>query len=135
VQQAGPDRVSGRVHAGQRGSDPLDRSEVRVDQVGRLGGPLQQGRLVDRDELGRSRHPIPQLQGALVVPVGLGQGDTTLCRCTGLDRRRQRPLQIAGRLPVVGELGRHRGTGATRPAGLGREGVGQRGVQPGPLTG
>jgi hypothetical protein len=73
MQQAGADRVAPSVHRGQRRAEQLDRSGVVVDEVGRLGGPLQQRDPVDRGELCGPRHPRPQLQGVLVVPLGLGK--------------------------------------------------------------
>ena len=134
LQRPGPDRVAGRVHPGQGLPQELDRPRVVVGQMGRGGGPLEQADPVEPGQLGRPRHLRPQLQGALEVPLGLGEGVGALGLGAGLDRGRQGPLGVAGGVPVVGELGGHGGVGAAGPPGMGRDGRGHLAVEAGPLA-
>jgi hypothetical protein len=65
VQQAGPDRVAGRVDPAQGLPPQLGRARRLGGQDGRAGGPLQQADPVEPGQAGRPRHLRPQLQGPL----------------------------------------------------------------------
>ena len=94
MEQAGADRIGVAIHFMERLAEQLGRSGHVVDQVSRLGGPLEQGDPVDRGEFRTPRQPRPQLQGVLVEPPGLGEGkgEPRLSAC--LDSGRQGTFQL-----------------------------------------
>jgi hypothetical protein len=134
VQQPGPDRVAGRVDPGQGLPPQLGRAGHLVGQEGGAGGPFDQADPVEPGQVGRPRHLGPQLQGALEVPLGLGEGVGPLGLDAGLDRGRQGALQVPRGLQVVGELGGHGGAGAAGPSGMGGDRGRDLTVEPGPLA-
>jgi hypothetical protein len=73
-QRAGPQRLGGRVDPLQGQVGQGDGPVVVAGQVGRLGGPVQQRAPVQGAAGGRLGRLVPQGQGPLVVPHGLGQG-------------------------------------------------------------
>ena len=79
----------------------------------------------------RVHDAVPQLEGALVVAVGLGEGVGVLGGEPGLDRCPQRPRPVVRGIPVIGELGRVGRTGGRRRAlgAPGREGGGEPRVE------
>ena len=77
-----------------------------------------------RDPL-RRLHPYPQLQGQVVVAVGLGGGAEALGLVAGPDRGGERAGDVVAGHAVVRELG--------GGAGHAREQAREPGVQPGPL--
>jgi len=103
-QRPGPPGLGGRVDPVQGQTAEGDGPLVVAGQVGRLGGPVQHRAPVQGAAGGRLRHLVPQLQGALVVPEGLGQGRGRLGGLPGLHAGHQRLPQVVGGVPVVGEL-------------------------------
>jgi len=137
-QRPGPPGLGGRVDPVQGQTAEGDGPLVVAGQVGRLGGPVQHRAPVQGAAGGRLRHLVPQLQGALVVPEGLGQGRGRLGGLPGLHAGHQRLPQVVGGVPVVGELATLDRPGprparslALLNAALQRPGVG--GVQRAPL--
>jgi hypothetical protein len=73
-------------------------------------------------------HAVPQLDRALVVGVGLGEGGEPQRLGARQGRGRERRRQVVGREPVEGEL-RGGAAGGDRERRIGLEGPRQRGVQ------
>jgi hypothetical protein len=103
-QRPGPPWLGGRVDPVQGQTAEGDGPLVVAGQVGRLGGPVQHRAPVQGAAGGRLGHLVPQLQGALVVPEGLGQGRGRLGGLPGLHAGHQRLPQVVGGVPVIGEL-------------------------------
>ena len=80
------------------------------------------------------RDAPPDLQGPLEVPAGLGGREPGHRLPAGLHRRRQRPRQVVGGVPVDGERGGHRCVVAGQPR-VAVEGLGVGRVQLGALAG
>ena len=134
-QDRGPDRLGDRVHLAEGVLEQPDRVPGRAGEGDRLGRPGQQLDPVQSGWPARVGHPLPQLQRALVVPGGLGEGAGALGGQPGLDPGRQRPGGLTGRVPMGGQLGGgHRRCAGGQVRLLG-QGVGVAGVQPGPLAG
>ena len=102
----GPQRLGGRVDPVQGQPTQGDRPVVVAGQVGRLGGAVQHRAPVQGAAGGRLGRLVPQVQGPLVVPQGLGQGRGRLGGLPGLHAGQQGLPQVVGGVPVVGELAR-----------------------------
>ena len=81
-------------------------------ELGRPGGAVKALRVVYDGITGHARH---QLRRAQPVPVRLGVGVHPLRRPRRSDRGLQRPLDVAGLVPVVSELHGQAGLGRIRP--------------------
>ena len=79
-------------------------------------------------------HAVPQLDGTLVVGVGLGEGGEPHGLGAGLRRGGERRREVVCREPVEGELGGH-AAGGDRQRRIGLQRAGQRGVQRPALAG
>jgi hypothetical protein len=73
VQQPGPHRVGGHVHAGQRRPGQGDGPVRVTGQVRRVGRVLQHRGPVQAEPLVGVGHLVPQLEGQLEVPLGVGE--------------------------------------------------------------
>jgi hypothetical protein len=76
-----------------------------LDSTGEPGGVGRAGQQLQPVGPGQGlglQHLVPQLQGALVVALGLGEGVSTVGGQPGLDSGRQGSGGLTGRVPVGG---------------------------------
>ena len=106
----------------------LDGSWAGAGAAGDLGGPCAEPTAVDRHEVGRVRHEVPQLERPLHVGAGLGEGEHRLGAAARLDRCDERVGVATGGSPVDGQLRRSGGAGTL-------ELLGEPAVEPLPLAG
>ena len=92
-EHGGPDRLVGRVHPAERILNQLDGTLHRAGESGRLGRAVEQVDPVQARRAAGLGHPLPQLQGALVMVAGLGEGVGAFGGQAGLDPGRQAPGQ------------------------------------------
>jgi hypothetical protein len=98
-----PDSNGAGVRVGGRGVDrtaaQIDRGRVVTDQHGGIGGVLEGLGPVEVDA---GFHA--QLECSLVRTAGIGERVDPLGGQARVHPRRNRPIDVAGRIPVIGEL-------------------------------
>ena len=109
--------------AGERGGPGVLAGELRG--VRGAADEVDQARPLSAHVLG---HSVPQLDGTLVVGVGLGEGGEPPGLCAGLRRGGERRGKVVRREPMERELGGH-AAGGDRERRIGLQRAGQRGVQ------
>jgi hypothetical protein len=133
-QLSGPTRLGVRVHPAQRVLNQLDRSLGGAAEGNRLGRPGQQIDQGQSRRLAGLRHPLPQLEGSLVVARRLGKGVGMFGGQPGPDSGCQGLRRFAGCVPMGGELGcGHSRRGVGQFGQLGQH-PGKGGVEAGPLA-
>ena len=132
--QRGGHRIGVGVDERQRAAGQCRGAGVLAREVRRLRGAANE---VDEARPGGAHvlgHAVPELDRALVVGVGLGEGGQPHGVGARLRRGGERGRQVVGGEPVVGELGGHAGGGDRQP-GVGLQRTRQRGVQRPALAG
>jgi hypothetical protein len=104
-QQPGADRLGGRIHAWQRGTNQRDGTLQVAGEVRRLGGLPQQPGPVQRQPGGHIGDLVPQVESAFEVALRLGKGQGLLGRLASRDRRRERLGEVVTFVPVRCQLG------------------------------
>ena len=127
------------AHRFRDGIDQLQGVDDQRDGTrGRARGcgacrPLEQCDTVEPDAACGVGHPIPELERPLVLRVRVRERVDGLGRLCGADRGLERTREVAGRVPVVGELrGPRRGS---RPGAVARESLGEASVEARALAG
>jgi hypothetical protein len=134
VEETGPPRLARPIDQRHGLADQLRGPVGGTGRVGHLGAARQQRHPVHAGAPGGVGHPVPQLQHALELQLGLGEGVHLLGGGGGLEAGGQGAWLVASGRPVVGQARR---PGRRRPfrfdAGL--EDTGQGRVQTDPLAG
>ena len=118
----------------ERRASERHRTRFIPGEPRRVGGSGQERRARQPGDALGFGHPIPQLEHPLVLPARLLDGVHPLGLRARPHRGRQRRLDLAGCVPVVGDLGGDRGL-SPRERRLHGELLGERGMKRGALAG
>lgn len=103
-QDGSPDGVVDRVHPTECNLQQPNRRLDGAGEVSRVGCSSEQVNAVKFSRPGGVGHPLPELQGTLIVALGLGEGVGLLGGQPGLGPCRQGAGKLPSRIPMDSQL-------------------------------